>query len=42
MGREFLCYAGRRFSDHSVVIVERVWEENCCVKQIEGLVIIVW
>jgi hypothetical protein len=25
-----------------VVIVEGEWEENCCVQQVEGLVIIVW
>jgi hypothetical protein len=42
MGRELLCTAGRRISDHYVVIVEGELEENCCVPQVEGLVIIVW
>jgi hypothetical protein len=42
MGRELLCTAGRRISDHYVVIVEGDWEENCCVPQVELLVIIMW
>jgi hypothetical protein len=42
MGREFLCTAGRIFSDHCVVIVEGECEENCCVLQVELLVINVY
>jgi hypothetical protein len=42
MGREFLCTAGRRISGHCVVIVEGEWEENCCVTQVELLVIFMW
>jgi hypothetical protein len=41
MGRELLCNAGRRFSDNSVVSVERECEDIFCVKQVEKLVIIV-
>jgi hypothetical protein len=42
MGREVLCTAGRIFSDHCVVIVEGECEANCFVRQVEGLVIIMW
>jgi hypothetical protein len=42
MGREFLGTAGRMISDHYVVIVEGVYEENCWVPQVECLVIIMW
>jgi hypothetical protein len=42
MVREMLCTAGRKISDHCVVNVEGEWEENCCVPQVEVLVIIVW
>jgi hypothetical protein len=42
MGREFLCTASRRISDRYVVIVEGEWEENCCLSQVEGLVIVLW
>jgi hypothetical protein len=41
MGRELLCTAGVRISDHYVVILEGEWEENC-KPQVEGLVIIMW
>jgi hypothetical protein len=42
MGRELLGTAVRRISDHCVVIVEGECEENCCVLQVEGLVIVMW
>jgi hypothetical protein len=35
MGREFLCIAGRRISDHFVVIVDGEWEENFCVTHLK-------
>jgi hypothetical protein len=35
MGRELLCTAVRRISDHYVVIVECEWEGNCFVTQVE-------
>jgi hypothetical protein len=37
-----LCTAGRRISDHYVVIVEGERKENFCVPQLELLVIIMW
>jgi hypothetical protein len=40
MVRELLCSAGRYISDSNVVKVEGEWEENCCVQQLELLVII--
>jgi hypothetical protein len=42
MGGELLCTAGRRISDHYVVIVEGELEENFCVPQVERLIIIMW
>jgi hypothetical protein len=42
MGRVFLCTAGRRISDHYLVIVEGEWDENFCVPLVEELVVIVW
>jgi hypothetical protein len=42
MGRELLCIAGRRISNHYEVIVEGECEENCCVQQVEEFVIFMW
>jgi hypothetical protein len=42
MGRELLCNAGRKVSDHYVVIVERELEGKYCVPRGELLVIIMW
>jgi hypothetical protein len=42
MGRDLYCTAGKRISDHYVLILEGEMEKNCCVLQEERLVIFVW
>jgi hypothetical protein len=42
MRRVLLFTAGRIISDHCLVILEGEREENLCVSQVQGLVIIMW